>query len=134
MAIKLETFQVKDADGNIHEYEVNQMPGRKALKAFKFWATVIASLMTAMAGETKDKQDEVLLDELLNKIDDDKLIENIEELLKKEVLRDGKPVNFDEDYRGNLVEAFEITVKILRLNFEPLWKSSLGKTVMGAMS
>jgi len=71
------------------------------------------------------------MENFMKNIDDDELINQLEQLLGKEVLRDGQPVNFDEDYRGNLLESFEVGIKILKFNFGGLWGSSLGKVMSG---
>jgi len=124
MAIKLEEFRVTNSDGEIVTYEVNQMAGRKALKAFTYWVGIIGNLMS----------DEDIMANFMQNMDSDKLIDEVEKLLGKEVLRNGREVNFDEDYRGNLSEAFEISIKVLKFNFESLWGSSLGKVMSGLKS
>ena len=102
-------FTVGDKNENPHTYEVNELPAHKAFKLGLYFAGVFAG--------ANGQSEQEIAKSILSSLDDDKLFSNVKIILTSDVLRDGKPIDIDKAYTGNLIEMVTAIAKILMINY-----------------
>jgi len=119
--MELYEFDVQDKDGNVHQYKANALPATVA-------ATTMIKILKMLTGGEADSTEKLGL-AILSNLDAEESVDIAKRLLGKEVLRDNKPVNFDQDYRGNINEMIKAVMEIIKFNFKDF--SELGNLLGG---
>jgi len=109
--VELHEFDIEDKDGTIHQYKVNALPATTA-------TTILIKILKMIgAGEGSANVESIGM-AVLGNLDAEESVSIAKRLLGKEVLRDNRPVNFDNDYRGNISEMMKAVIEILKFNFK----------------
>ena len=131
MAIEKIDFILEDESGESHQYEVNQLP---AMKSFKLLQKVMKAL-----GNTDGGLDEIKGSEanagamglaLVGALGDDAVFDVVKELFGYKVMRDGKKLDPDEAFTGNMSEMVLLIKELVIINWGSLFKGKL-KDMLG---
>jgi len=119
--IELHEFDVVDKSGNVHQYKANALPATVA-------TTIMIKILKMLSGGAADDVEKLGM-AILSNLDAVESVDIAKRLLGKEVLRDNRPVDFDNDYRGNINEMIKAVMEIIKFNFEDF--SELGNFLGG---
>lgn len=125
MAIEKIDFVLEDVDGESHQYEVNQLGGMKSLQLMQ----KLAKAMGGVKLDATDTKDESAMGmAIVGALGEPAVYEVVAELFAYKVQRDGKKLNADEDFRGNMTEMIELVVELVKINWGHIFESK-GKLI-----
>jgi hypothetical protein len=119
-------FKITDKNDAPHIYEINELPAHKAFKLGLYFAGIFAG--------ANGKSEQEIAKNILASLDDDKLFSNVKTVLTTDVLRDGKPIDIDKDYTGNLIEMVTAIAKILMINYGDFFSGKFQETIREVVS